>query len=133
MQLADHLKERLHRFKRKLKYQESKRLQNVHMKKTQLPMGLSTLPANRLPGTLREEVTSASFTEDILEQAGNIEHFCETKACSCDCHDRKRIMPGKEPVFHNPVCIEYCGSSNKDYEKYLSNTLRSCNNQRKEK
>lgn len=117
------LKRELIRLKNRIRYEDAKIRLNVHRKKTPMPAGLSALPVNRLPFTLREEVDFATYTQNMLTEAGNTGDILnQSLECVCDCHSNNH---SNTLVFHSGDCLQNCGKDNNQYCHYLSNKLRT--------
>lgn len=122
MNVAESFRSRLHRMKNRIQYRNAKIRLERHLKKTP---GLSAVPVNHFPSTLRGDFNYDYYTVDILKSADNIQHdFTDFRSsnCSCSCHSSP--LP-QTPLFHGVKCLKNCGQTNKEYKCYLTHKIRT--------
>lgn len=119
-------KRELTRFKNRIKYENTKIRLNSHRKKTQMPAGLSVLPINRLPMTLRDDTEYEFYAKQMLSEAGNTGDILnQSLKCYCVCHSITNTDRPNTPIFHSGDCLQDCGENNDQYRYYLSCKLRA--------
>lgn len=85
-----------------------------------------TLADDESTGTSPEVLSYTNYTANkkCSDHAHHLKSLFED--CDCVCHQGKKFKLNghdEKVYFHNLVCIDKCGSSNKSYEDYLADLL----------